>query len=479
MGMLCDYHNATRLLTCSDGETYERVGRGGGGGPDVPPEMEIVGYIAIIVFLILLSAAVNCMSMSLLSLDYLTARVIATGGSSREKQLVKPILPLVKNDHLLLVTLLIGNALATLTLLVALKEFLPTWVSVPVAALVLVLFAECIPQALCSRYALSIASHLAWLAFLLLVLCYPIAKPISLLLSLMIGKSHGTFYRKAELPELVGMGSKEEGSSNDILYQEQSLSSHEVQIIKGALDLSLKTCRDIMIPLPHAVMVEKRCLANQSLVKKLVKAGFRRFPVYDHERERVVGVLHLSDMVLATDVRNNDSEIIMVDSLASDAVAAGAESSVYEVLDRLLSDDVHMAFIMAPPDAQGERACIGIMTIEDILRNLLKEPLSNVTDPHHIALVETALLRRISSRASYRDLANISAKLLHQAEKKRESVSCFPGSHLGSIQEGPDQSEENLASSSNTRSYSLFEQSGRKSSSSSKTQNENDPLLPK
>lgn len=50
--------------------------------------------------------------MGLLSLDMMTLKVLRDGGTPNEKKHAKKILPIIKRHHLLLVTLLLGNAAA-------------------------------------------------------------------------------------------------------------------------------------------------------------------------------------------------------------------------------------------------------------------------------------------------------------------------------------------------------------------------------
>lgn len=52
------------------------------------------------------------LTMGLLSLDIMTLKVLRDGGTSSEKKHANRILPIIKRHHLLLVTLLLGNAAA-------------------------------------------------------------------------------------------------------------------------------------------------------------------------------------------------------------------------------------------------------------------------------------------------------------------------------------------------------------------------------
>lgn len=67
----------------------------------------------------------------------------------------------------------------------------------------ILLFAEVIPQALCSRYGLQIGSFFAPVVRGLMIVCYPLAKPISLALDYILGEPESGFYRRAQIRAIV------------------------------------------------------------------------------------------------------------------------------------------------------------------------------------------------------------------------------------------------------------------------------------
>jgi metal transporter CNNM len=124
---------------------------------------------------------------------------------------------------------------------------------------------EIIPQAVCTRYGLLVGAYSAGFVRVLMLLCGGIAYPISLLLDWVLGSEHSVcfsspsyelfsaikeefspsaqaMFRRAQLKALVDIHSKDEGLGGN-------LSSDEILIIRGALDLSKKTAADCMTPL--------------------------------------------------------------------------------------------------------------------------------------------------------------------------------------------------------------------------------------
>ncbi|PHT43250.1 DUF21 domain-containing protein [Capsicum baccatum] len=89
------------------------------------------------------------------------------------------ILLVVKNQHLLLCTLLIGKSLAMESLPIFLDKLVPSWTVVLVSVKLILMFREVIPWSIYTRYGLTVRSIVAPLVQLLLWLFFPIAYPIS------------------------------------------------------------------------------------------------------------------------------------------------------------------------------------------------------------------------------------------------------------------------------------------------------------
>ena len=97
-------------------------------------------------------------------------------------------------------------------------------------------------SALCTRFGLAIGYYLAPVVYVLMGLLFVIAWPISKLLDLLLGHSHATFFRRAELKELVDIHLKEDDESN-----EEPLTLDESRIIKGMFYLLSKSIKMIQL----------------------------------------------------------------------------------------------------------------------------------------------------------------------------------------------------------------------------------------
>ena len=110
----------------------------------------------------------------------------------------KKIFPVVKNQHLLLCTLLIGNSLAMESLPLFLDKLVPTWAAILLSVTLILMFGKILPRAICTRYGMTVGATMAPFVRVLLLLFYPISYPISKVLDWMLGKGHAILLRRAE-----------------------------------------------------------------------------------------------------------------------------------------------------------------------------------------------------------------------------------------------------------------------------------------
>src|SRR5688572_20880419 len=92
------------------------------------------------------------------------------------------LLPLRKNTHLTLAAILLANVAAASATPLVLDTKINGLVAGVTSTLLLVTFAEIMPQALFVRNALAYCGRLAWLLRLMIVITYPVAKPLQMLL---------------------------------------------------------------------------------------------------------------------------------------------------------------------------------------------------------------------------------------------------------------------------------------------------------
>jgi CBS domain containing-hemolysin-like protein len=146
------------------------------------------------------------------------------------------------------------------------------------------------------------------------------------------------------------------------------MSAEQAEILKNAFRLPEKKVREAMLPLARAVMLEYR-MKPQEILVALQDSVHTRFPVYDGERTRVVGIVNSKDLfaIYAT------SGLVNLEDAMIEATWAPADRSTAEQLKEFRKLRRQMAVVN---DEAGE--AIGIITLEDIVEELIGE----VEDEH-------------------------------------------------------------------------------------------------
>lgn len=252
------------------------------------------------------------LTIGLLSLDVTKLEIKIMTGSLEEKVAAEKILPIIKQHHLLLVTLLLFNAMANETLPVFLGALMPNYVAVIVSVLLVLIFGEIIPSAFFTGpNQLLTGARLTPLVYLLLALFYPVSYPISKILDYWFGEDEdsGNISRN-ELEALVilqGDDRKKLTRQNTISKKDdneqhlQGLSSHEVKLMTGILNLSKMAVRDAMIPMEKVCMVSSGTKLNIKSLQDILESGFSRIPVYfKQNKNHILGYMLVKELIVVS-----------------------------------------------------------------------------------------------------------------------------------------------------------------------------------
>lgn len=238
------------------------------------PEGRKIGFAILVPILVLLSGVFAGLTLGYMSLDETQLSVLMTTGDEIQRERARKIMPIRKDGHLLLTTLLIANMITNETLPVIFDPLLPGGVySVIISTALIVIFSELIPQSTCSRYGLQIGAVMAFPTRIIIIIFWPIAWPVSRILHWVLGPHHGIVYRRAELKELVTMHAASGGRGGD-------LNRDTVMIVGGALDLQEKVVKQAMTPIDKVFMLPFTAKLDYPTLEKVVRSGHSRIPIY-------------------------------------------------------------------------------------------------------------------------------------------------------------------------------------------------------
>ncbi|KAH1082879.1 hypothetical protein J1N35_022640 [Gossypium stocksii] len=259
-------------------------------------------YLVVCVVLVLFAGLMSGLTLGLMSLSLVDLEVVIKAGEPQDRKNAEKILPIVKDQHLLLCTLLIGNALAMEALPIFLDSLLSEWCSILISVTLILAFGEIIPQAVCSRYGLSVGAKLSVLVRFIVIVLFPVAYPISKLLDLLLGKRHSALLRRAELKTLVDMLGNEAGKGGELTH-------HETTIISGALDMTQKTAKDAMTPLCDIFSLDINSKLNEKTMGLIISKGHSRVPIFSGSPTNIIGLILVKNLIMCrpgdeTPIRN-------------------------------------------------------------------------------------------------------------------------------------------------------------------------------
>jgi metal transporter CNNM len=320
--------------------------------------METVLFIGAIVLLIGFAAICSGLNVGFMSLEVADLRRKAKLGNVEAKRL----LPLRKNVHLTLAAILLTNVAAASATPLVLDEKLYGLAAGIISTMLLVVFAEIMPQALFTRNALSFCARFVPLMRLMIIVTYPLSKPLQLLLDKLFGRQKTRLHSRHELGILI---------SEHLGTNESELDDDEVEIVRGALQLSEKKARDITTPIKKTYWLTPNTLIDAKKIDEIKEKGWSRIPVLNKQRTTCFGILLMKDLV---DI-DFDTKGVRVDDLPLyPTQVVGSMTALDTLFRKFVKGSSHMI-----PIERDDRI-IGIITIEDLLEEIVGHEIEDETD---------------------------------------------------------------------------------------------------
>ncbi|XP_021717184.1 DUF21 domain-containing protein At2g14520-like isoform X2 [Chenopodium quinoa] len=245
------------------------------------------------------------------------------------------ILPVVKNQHLLLCTLLICNAASMEALPIFLDSLVTAWGAILISVTLILLFGEIIPQSVCSRHGLAIGATVAPFVRVLVWICFPVAYPISKLLDYLLGHGHVALFRRAELKTLVDFHGNEAGKGGELTHDETT-------IIAGALEMSEKTAGDAMTPISEIFAVDINATLDRVTMNAILDNGHSRIPVFYEQQTNIIGLVLVKNLLTI-----DPEDEIPLKSVTIRKIPRVLETlPLYDILNEFQKGHSHMAVVI-------------------------------------------------------------------------------------------------------------------------------------
>ncbi len=150
----------------------------------------------------------------------------------------------------------------------------------------------------------------------------------------------------------------------DVAHEENVIEGEERAFIHSIIDFGDTVAREVMVPRPDMVTVERDKTITEALETALT-AGFSRIPIHDGQIDDIEGIAYTKDLMRAERVGGGEEP---VRDSARPAVFVPESKEVSSLLRQMQEEKIHMAIVV---DEYGGTA--GLVTLEDLLEELVGE----------------------------------------------------------------------------------------------------------
>ena len=310
--------------------------------------------------LLLASAFISASEIAFFSLEKIDIKKISESDKSKAKQLQ---LLLEKPDRLLATILIVNNTVNIGMILISTlvvdvfqnKSEAPEWIiflfQVAGITALLLLFGEIIPKVYATQRNKSLA--------------------------IMMVKSISFFSKIFYLPSKIlvriskGFDNKLKSENKNISLDELSevheivqtkASKQEQKMLDGILEIGQTEAKQIMIPRTDIVAISMD-LSYNDVLRRIVKEGISRIPIYEESIDKIKGVLYIKDLIGSLNEKHENFNWL---KLIRQPYFVPETKKLDDLLEEFQTKKIHLALVI---DEYG--GVEGLITLEDIIEEIV------------------------------------------------------------------------------------------------------------
>ncbi|KAM0749153.1 DUF21-domain-containing protein [Meredithblackwellia eburnea MCA 4105] len=391
-----------------------------------PGSDEFFVKLAFSAFLVIIGGVFSGLTLGLMGLDMTNLQVLSSSGSDVEKKNADKVMKLLeKGRHWVLVCLLLSNVIVNESLPIFLDSILGGGLgAVVLSTCLIVIFGEIIPQAVCARYGLSIGAACTPFVLTLMYLEYPVAYPIAKLLDWLLGESHGTLYKKAELKTLVNIHGH---------VGEDMLNEDEVTIISAVLELGAKPVSHIMTPLSDTYTLPSDAVLDREKVDEILALGHSRIPIHvPGKNQDFIGMLIVKKLITYDPATAQTVGSFQLSLLPE----TGPDSTCLDALNYFQQGRSHILLVSSNPGVDGN--ALGVVTLEDVIEEMIGEEIVDETDIYVDVHNKIKVVRGPNKRAAGKALAPLIQGVIERRRGHRQRTGTVDYGSIGDGRASPN-----------------------------------------
>ncbi|KAF8055113.1 CBSDUF3 [Scenedesmus sp. PABB004] len=306
-------------------------------------------FAVAVVVVVAVAGVMSGLTLGLLTLDRLDLEVMLRTGTPQQSKFARRLMPMVASPHWTLSTLVICNTAASMALPLCLDRLVNVAVALVLSTTAIVLFGEIFPQALCSRYGLSIGGHAAPVVRVLMWATAPVSWPIARALDWLLGHEDVTL-GKRQIRALVDLHRTSAGMGGP-------LNEEEFHVIQGVLDLGSRAGR-AMTPLDKVFMLSSNDVIDRPTLVRILASGHSRVPVFrGSDRSDILGLILVKELLAVVGLAAPGEAPVRVKALRMrDLPALPVDTPMTDLLNLFQTGHSHMALLVQVPRPPHTRA---------------------------------------------------------------------------------------------------------------------------
>lgn len=335
------------------------------------PSQNLVLQFILLLILTLLNAFFSASEMALVSLNRSRVEQKAEEG---DKKFIR-LLSVLENPNNFLSTIQVGITFISLlqgaSLSASLGSVIASWfgdfvwaqtagsvISLVFLTYVSIVLGELYPK----RIAMNLKENLAVISAPVIIFLGKIVSPFVWLLS-------ASTNLLSRITPMQFDDADEKMTRDEIEYMlsnsEETLDAEEIEMLQGVFSLDELMAREVMVPRTDAFMIDIND-DTQENIQEILKQNFSRIPVYDGDKDKIIGVLH-TKRLLDAGFRDGFDNIVLR-KILQEPLFVPETIFVDDLLRQLRNTQNQMAILL---DEYGGVA--GIVTLEDLLEEIVGE----------------------------------------------------------------------------------------------------------
>ena len=209
---------------------------------------------------------------------------------------------------------------------------------------------------------------------------------------------------------------------------EETLDADEIEMLQGIFSLDELMARELMVPRTDAFMVDIQDDIKE-IIQSILKQNFSRIPVYDGDKDNVIGLIHTKRLLNEGFVNGFDN--IVLRKILQEPLFVPETIFVDDLLKSLRNTQNQMAILL---DEYGGMS--GLVTLEDLLEEIVGE-IDDETDKAEVEVYQV-------SEHTYFILGTMSLNDFNEyfeVELESDNVDTIAGYYLTGVGSIPDAKE--------------------------------------